>query len=299
MANHKNKTPQKPAKATIKRWGAWGMSMLLLLALGGLAYSVWFNREEGTETVSASGARAITQPRALIADQLGNYHPNPAFVREATALLEAAGYTVTYLPTEAITVDFYRQLPLRGEDLILLRAHGTVAQYNDNDGSIKTRDFVSLASGEQIPEDLNFTDPFQLLAAQEGWLERFTMLDANEDTDASGVFLITQGFFTNAMEGQFNDSVLVLMGCDGLHGTMTAEHFLYDRGARAVVGWDGKVSAQHMDDATLYWLQHYLQNGDNQALINSTLRTQQHFGADPFWKGNLQVMLRDSAQAMP
>ena len=282
MAKRKKKA--KPTQA--QRWLATGLTALFV-SVGVL---LWWQ----TSNRSSSEPTAATMPtrRALIADQLGHYHPNPEFVREATAMLEAAGYAVEYLPTEAITVDFYRRLPLRGDDLILLRAHGTVSQYNRADGSTQARDFVSLASGERIPEDLVFEDPFQLLAAQEGWLERFTMLDENSNPDESGVFLITQGFFTYAMEGEFNDSVLVLMGCDGLRGSATAEHFVQQRGARAVVGWDGEVSARHMDDATLHWLQHYLQDSSNPALLEAVQDTQQRFGPDPFFAGELQLMLR-------
>ncbi|GAG23053.1 unnamed protein product, partial [marine sediment metagenome] len=62
-------------------------------------------------------------PRAVIVDQLSLSQRNPDFTASATDILEQADYTVDYFPGEQVTVDFYRNLPTHGYDLIILRVH--------------------------------------------------------------------------------------------------------------------------------------------------------------------------------
>ena len=73
-------------------------------------------------------------PRAAIVDQLSFETAKPPFAHTVTALLEQAGYSVDYYPGEEVTVDFYRQLPTLGYDLVLLRAHSGLINGGEGDG---------------------------------------------------------------------------------------------------------------------------------------------------------------------
>jgi hypothetical protein len=64
--------------------------------------------------------------RAAIVDHLSLTEPNPAFADRATGVLEEAGYAVDYYPGEQVTVDFYRELPSRGYEMLILRVHSAV-----------------------------------------------------------------------------------------------------------------------------------------------------------------------------
>ena len=61
--------------------------------------------------------------KAVVVDQLALTEPNAAFVANVTGMLGQAGYEVDYVPGEEVTVDFYRDLPTRGYELLVLRVH--------------------------------------------------------------------------------------------------------------------------------------------------------------------------------
>ena len=50
------------------------------------------------------------------------------------------------------------------------------------------------------------------------------------------------------MQGKFNNTTIVLMGCDGLTFDTTAKAFV-KKGAGVVIGWNSLVSASHTDAA--------------------------------------------------
>lgn len=50
--------------------------------------------------------------KAAIVDHLSLLASNQSFVETATNILEQAGYTVDYYPSENVTVEFYSDLPL-------------------------------------------------------------------------------------------------------------------------------------------------------------------------------------------
>jgi hypothetical protein len=56
------------------------------------------------------------------------------------------------------------------------------------------------------------------------------------------------------MYGSFENTIVILMGCNGLRYNKTAEAFL-NKGAKACIGWNGLVSARHTDCATEYLIQ--------------------------------------------
>ncbi len=215
---------------------------------------------------------------AVIADQLSLYYPNSTFIQTATRLLEQANYQVTYIPHDKVTVDFYRNLPKRGDGFILLRVHGTAVSL-DQAGEKIEEPFTSLVTAEA--EDLA-KYPQEI---KNGWIGRFWPDNPAEPP----TFTVMQGFLTNAMVGQFNHSVIVLMGCDGLRGQRGTGKLFVERGAKAVVGWNDNVSADHMDKAIAYLLEEYL--GKKETLDQAMQNTAQVIGADPSYHSELKAMM--------
>ncbi|MEX1255103.1 MAG: hypothetical protein WEE64_12265 [Dehalococcoidia bacterium] len=197
---------------------------------------------------SSSFGGGSNRPSAVIVDQLDLTYPNPAFARDATSVLEKAGFEVDYYPGEEVTVDFYRELPARGYDIVLMRAHS--ARYQ---GSWQ---------GEQKDLVEIFTSEGYSLAdhAEEQQSGRLGVVSYFDDPEQRQYFGITPEFITGSMRGDFNGATVILMGCNGLSTGSTAQAFM-DKGAAAVVGWDEAVSAVHTDAATLSLLRHLI-DGD-------------------------------------
>jgi len=172
---------------------------------------------------------------AAIIDQLSLTVPNPQFAEAATGTLEKAGYTVDYFPGEEVTVDFYRGLPARGYDLILLRSHSSRLQEHWEDTEI---DEVILFTSEPYSE-------VEYVEEQEaGQLAIARYTEGGEP-----YFGIAPGFITSSMRGSFDGATVVLMGCEGLSTHATGKAIL-EMGAESVISWTGLVTATHTDLAT-------------------------------------------------
>lgn len=214
-----------------------------------------------------------TQPRrAAIVDQLGLSSPNETFIRESTSILEGAGYSVKYYKGEEVTIDFYRHLPSRGYDLIVLRVHAAL-EYVGGDPE-KPANCCDLFTSEAYQ-----TNKYRLEQLADR-VVRVMFLSSGET-----YFGISPKFVRYSMEGRFNGTLVVMMGCDGLTYTGMAEAFV-DRGARACVGWSGPVSADHTDEATLRLLRHLVAGGKT---LGSAVRTvREEVGADPTYNGIME-----------
>jgi hypothetical protein len=170
---------------------------------------------------------------------------NPQFIEETKALLEENGYDVDYVGGADVTVDFYRTLPERDYDLVLLRVHST-AIISRGEEDVTS---VSLFTGQPYSRDLYYEEQLQ---------GRVGFAQYAEGTPK--LFGITSDFVRNSMKGEFKDTVVLMMGCQGFINDRGAEAFA-DRGARAFIGWDGLVSAQHTDEATELLLRHLVAEG--------------------------------------
>lgn len=173
---------------------------------------------------------------AAIVDQIALTEPNPEFTEQALVYLTTAGFNVDVYEGEDITVEFFRTLPTKGYDLILFRIHST----ND-------------ILDEKLPGD-----PVYLYTGERHDRYRYTYLQLTRqimagrvlyENDSQQLFIIGPRFVRESMEGRFDDTVLIIGGCDSLSTTGLADAFL-ERGA-AVIGWNGLVDLDHNDKALL------------------------------------------------
>ena len=63
-------------------------------------------------------------------------------------------------------------------------------------------------------------------------------------------FAVGPSFVSSVMDGEFSQTLVVLMGCKSLNQTSMAEA-LVSRGAKAVVGWTGDVTVGDTDTCVL------------------------------------------------
>jgi hypothetical protein len=207
-------------------WFAW---LLIALAIAGVIVAIRIYPVVQPPTDNPG------KPRAAIVDQLYNLRENRAFVANVTGELENLGFEVDLYQGEEITVGFYRGLPAHGYKLIILRAHSGVMIQNE----------------EVLPRTLLFTNEeySTMWYPVEQLDDRVAMGTAGPDHPV--LFGITPKFVTRSMEGRFDDTVIILMGCGGIYLTDLAEAFI-EKGASAYLAWHIAVNLRYVDGATPY-----------------------------------------------
>ena len=209
-------------------------------------------------------------PTAAIVDQLSLTYPNPEFAETATDMLERNGYAVDYYPGEAVSVEFFRDLPERDYDLIIFRNHsGLITQTGWSATAIFTSEPYSREKyvEEQGAKQLATARPY----------------DGGPE-----VFAIEPAFIESRMRGSFDDATIILMGCHGLGNDKAAEAFL-KRGAKSFVSWDWLVTPSHTDRATQVLLRELAQDVPVEEAVATTMA---EVGPDPSFGAELRFMSR-------
>jgi len=200
------------------------------------------------------------QFKAAIVDHLSLTAPNQTFVQTATNILKNGGYTVDYYPGEEVDVEFYRNLPTHGYSLMVLRVHSTF-----------TDESVALFTSESYHQGKYFWDEYyDRLGAV-----AYTREQAKQGTMYFGIM---PSFVEHSMNGRFNNTVIIMMGCDGLMYTPMAEAFV-QKGARVYISWSGPVSASHTDQATAQLLRHLIT--ERKTIQQAVAETMEEVGQDP------------------
>lgn len=224
----------------------------------------------GGQPEAAPAAATSAGPRAAIVDQLSLTQPNPEFVDTVTDVLEQAGYAVDYSPGEKVSIEFYRTFPAQPYDLLIYRVHSALGQ---EDG--QPADWVTLFTA--VPYNNN-----QYVDEQRK--RRLSKVSYYEG--GPPYFGIMPEFVRSSMKGNLQGSIVLLMGCDGL-ATETIAKALVDRGAKAVVSWDGLVSGDHTDAAVEQLLRHLVT--EKLTLREAVDKTAAEVGADPTYGSTLRL----------
>jgi hypothetical protein len=227
---------------------------------------------------AVAGSRS-SHKRAAILDQLSLTAPNPAFIDAATQELELAGYSVVYYRGDEVTVDLYRSLPTLNYDLVILRAHaGLLTVTNRTTQEVTHEDAVSIFTGE--PYEAN------RYPREEGTAQLGPSRLVRGGIEQLKVFGISPAFVRYSMQGTFHDTLIVMMGCDGLRSPETALPFL-EKGASAFIGWTDSVSVEHTDATTKRLLDKLLT--DKLPVRDAVAQTAAEMGPDPTYGAELRV----------
>lgn len=209
--------------------------------------------------------QTYSQLKAAIVDQLSLTFPNQTFIQTVTNILEQANYTVDYYSGSQVTVDFYRNLPTHGYSLTLLRVHSTALE---RQGQKFVSSPVFLFTNENYSTSAYV---YEQLTDQLG-RGSYTM------PLPPYYFAIAPGFVTSSMNGRFQNTTIIMMGCQSLNNPTMAEAFV-EKGATACIGWNSSVSADRTDQATAYLLQHLIAQKETiKQAVDGTLK---EVGPDP------------------
>jgi hypothetical protein len=208
-------------------------------------------------------------PKIAIVDQLSAQWPDPAFTQTIQGILNQTGLKVDYYPSEDVTVDFYRNLPSHNYRLIIFRVHST-----SETGAEDMPPWVVFFTSENYSNTAHVSEQLDM---------RVVYVKFPDVTQL--YFGITPTFVQNSMEGRFNGTTVVAMGCEGLNQTTMAEAFI-QKGAKSFISYDGSVSENYTDNATVCLLRHLVT--ENQTIQEAVAQTMNEVGPDPQFKSVLK-----------
>ncbi|MGA3191917.1 MAG: hypothetical protein ABSD73_05315 [Candidatus Bathyarchaeia archaeon] len=227
---------------------------------------------------------SLSQPaeaKAAIIDQLGSSKlddlirdENQTFIESASELLYKRFSIVDYYSDNA-TVEEYSKLASAGYKLILWRAHSAL-DLNSKYIAMSTTDKYGSISYDQYPDG--------------------SLTLVNITGDPTLYFGITPTFIEKVMSGTFQDTVIVLMSCNGLQqGYLKTAQAFEAKGARVIISWDNWVSTSDNDYAASLLLQHLIdENNTVSAAVGKLWPFPSEFGwarlvYDPVSAGNYLI----------
>jgi len=225
---------------------------------------------------ACSEPEPVTELRAAIIDQLCVLLPNQAFIEQTTQELEAYGFKVDVYADDAVTVDLYRKLPESGYKLIVFRVHSGLLGVD--------------------PKVTNRT----WLYTNEPYSKRSHMIEQLDDQvtyakttdEAPWCFAISAEFIDKSVEGRFNGTAIIMMGCDGLHFEDMAQSFIR-KGASIYIAWDASVVLNYIDGATPFLVEELC--SDELTVEEAVARTMNEKGRDPQYGSVLKHYPKESA----
>jgi len=189
-------------------------------------------------------------PKAAIIDQLSSSHlsqatqyRNQTFIDLARSLLSQRFDTIDYYSDNA-SVENYKQLPSKGYRVIIWRAHSAL-DLGSKYVAISTSDRWGLTSYDQY--------------VQNGQLTL-----CNITGDLYLYFAINPKFIREVMAGRFEETLIIMMSCNGLKAGYTeTATALQDKGAKVLISWDNWIGFADNDDATAQLLTYLIVKNDN------------------------------------
>lgn len=240
--------------------------LIIMISVSGFLINSMLNQPSTNQTTSSA-----SQPKAAIVDHLSLTMPNQTFIQTAINTLKQAGYTVDYYPGEEVTVEFYRNLPTHGYGLIILRVHSSATDIGGTEGPVVLFTSERVSETKYVYEQL--TDQLMGVA--------YSMQEKEKGITYFGISPL---FVTNSINGRFQNTIIIMMGCEGLDNPLMAEAFV-EKGAKVYISWSQPVLASHTDLATSHLLQHFLI--EKQTLKESVRETFKEVGFDPAYKSLL------------
>ena len=244
--------------------------LVAIIAISGFLISSFLSPSPQQNINPDQTSNQASPAKAAIVDQLGLTAPNQTFVQTATNTLKHAGYTVDYYSAEEVTVDFYRNLPTQGHSIVILRAHSTATKPDRTEGPVMLFTSEPYDRTRYVYEQV--TDQLVIAASEEEW-ER-----------GIGYFGIYPPFVAQSMKGRFQNTIIIMMGCEGLDNPSMAKAFV-NKGATAYISWNQGVLASYIDLATTQLLKHLVT--ENQTIKQAVTETMKEVGRDPAYKSLL------------
>jgi len=257
-------------------------AIFLIIILSSVAFSVYF----GYTILSSSPDVSFIKPtrqfkpenpnpelKAAIVDQVSLTFPNQTFIQTAADILEKANYSLDYYSSERVVVEFYRNLPRYGYGIIVLRVHSSASGGETQ------------AQRVEVPVVLFTSEPYSNTKYVSEQLAGQVFPVSYDVPNPPYYFAIGPSFVTSCMNGKFQNTLIIMMGCEGLTNTKMAEA-LREKGAKAYISWNGSVSANHTDQATTQLLQHLV--AEAQTIKQAVENTIKEIGPEPAYNNTLE-----------
>lgn len=167
-------------------------------------------------------------PRAVLIDALSNVSENGDFADSVNMTLHEAGFSVDVYRGGEVSVDFLEKF-VGGYKLVIFRVHSALSSDNQ----------LYLFTAEPYSKERYSQEQYFLLVKE-----------AYATESSQPVFAVNWGFVKRLMTGEFNGSLVVVMGCDGASDPLISREFV-NQGAVGYVGWSGPVLLSHSDEAVL------------------------------------------------
>jgi hypothetical protein len=197
-------------------------------------------------------------PKAAIIDQLGSSKLGEAIRDENQTFLDVARellykrFSVVDFYSDNPTVEQYKQLASAGYKLIVWRAHSAL-DLNSKYIAISTTDKYGSINYDQ-------------------YLDNGQLTPCNITGDQSLYFGITPKFIEQVMSGTFQDTIIILMSCNGLkQDYLTTAQAFQAKGAEVLISWDGWISPSDNDYGTSLLLQHLIDENDTVSVALSNI----------------------------
>jgi hypothetical protein len=218
---------------------------------------------------------------AAIIDQLAVMETNQEFIERVTAELEACGFEVDVYSGEEVNVKLYRQLPRYGYELIIFRAHAGLLKAEEGGEVVGVKRATYLFTAEEYSQ--NRYVPEQL---------DDQLLPAEMEEDFPLVFAVNSRFILKSMEGSFDDTLIIMMGCSCSYLEDMAAAFTF-KGASTYIGWDGSVNLDYVDRAAADLITNLCTGG--MTVNEAAFETMTEIGPDPYWGASLRFHPRESS----
>ncbi len=214
--------------------------------------------------------------KAALVDQIALTNPNPEFTEQALAYLDEAGFNTDVYEGEEVTIEFYRTLPEKGYDLILIRSHSTnILNENTPGGPVFLFTSEVYDKSKYVKEQLT---------------NRIGRAKTLYDEDSPLYFAILSGFVRRDMKGRFDDTLVIIGGCQSLGTPDLAQAFI-ERGASAVVGWNEWVDLSYNDQALLHLLRGL--TTEKLTLEQAMRKTMNEISPDPAYDSTLTYLTQE------
>jgi hypothetical protein len=218
--------------------------------------------------------------KAAIVDQLSILEPNQTFLDQMTAELEACGFEVDVYHGEEVSVKLYRELPKYGYKLIIFRAHAGLLKGEENSEVVGVKRETYLFTAETYKQTKYVREQLD-----------DQMLPAEMVEDFPLVFAINSKFVLESMEGRFQDTAIIMMGCSCAYLEDMAAALVL-KGASTYVGWDGTVGLGYVDQATAELITNLYNR--RMTVEKAVAETMAEIGPDPDWGTKLKFYPQES-----
>ena len=253
--SYAKKKDRKKGKTKIR---IYGLACLAVLVFSILLYFYFQNPQSPFN---------LGGKRAAIIDGLSTMYENNTFWWTARDILKKAGYTTYYYQGGADTVSFYKNISTFNFGILIFRVHSAVNPANGQ---------LAVFTNEKWSDSkASTTYLFDILN------DRLARVRVEENS--TSYFGITPNFVE--AYGRFDNAIVIVMGCDSLRTNSMAYAFV-QKGAKAYIGWDGPVTPQYIDRATINFLEHLLL--EDKTISEAVEATIKEVGNDPDYGSSLR-----------